>query len=149
MVYMMVREPQVRKGVSHSPQPKNLVTSSQHGTMGTIRCWASTGLSKMETSITSGASQHLIGQQWYRDYNCNQRTCRTAEGTLTRRLILASSRVRKRCDFSFFRINDLPEEPCRECVLMSPPCVMCLPSDKPLWLAPFVRGTEDDICSGL
>jgi hypothetical protein len=148
LVYMMVREPRVRKGVSHSPQPKNLVTTSQHGTMGTIRCWV-TGMLKMETSITSGASQHLIGQQWYRDYNRNQKKCRKAEGMLTKRLILASSGVRKRCVFLFFRINVLPVEPCRECVLMSPPCVMCFPFGKPLWLAPFVRGTDDEICSGL
>jgi hypothetical protein len=145
----MVREPRVRKGVSRSPQPKDLVTSSQHGTMGTIRCWVSTGLLKMETSITSGASQHLIGQQWYRDYNRNQKTCRKAEGTLTRRLILVSSVVRKRCLFSSFIINDLPVEPCRECVLMSPPCVKCFRFGKPLWLVPFVGGTEGEICSGL
>lgn len=128
----MVREPQVRKGVSRSLQPKDLVTSLQHETMGTIRCWVSTGLLKMETSIASGASQHSIGQQWYRDYNRNQRTCRKVEGTLKRRLILVSSGVRKRCDFSFFRINDVPVESCRECVLMSPRCVKCFRSGKPL-----------------
>lgn len=146
---MMIYEPRVRKEVSHSPQPMNLVTSSQHGTMGTIRCWVSTGMLKMETSITSGANQHLIGQQWYRDYNRNLKTCRKAEGMLTKPLILVSSRVRKRSVFLYLEYMFLPVEPCRECVLMSRPCVMCFPSGKPLWLAPFVRGTDDEICSGL
>ncbi len=101
----------------------------------------------MVTSITSGAIQHLIGPRCYRDYNRDLKTCRKGEGTLKKRLTLASPGVRYDA-FLFFEINDLPVEPCRECVLMSSSCVMCFPFDKPLWLVPFIRGTEDKMWSG-
>ena len=94
LAYMMIGESRVRKGLDHSQQPKDLVTSSLYETMRTVRCWVSMGMLMLETSITSGASQHLIGQQCNRDYNRNQNTCRKAEGTLTKRQTLASPVVR-------------------------------------------------------
>lgn len=102
LVYMMIGESRVRKGLGHSQQPKDLVTSSQYETMRTVRCWVSTGMLTLETSITSGASQHLIGQQCNQDYNRNQNTCRKAEGMLTKRRTLASPVVRKRKNDVFF-----------------------------------------------
>jgi hypothetical protein len=100
----------------------------------------------METSITLGAGQHLIGQQCNRDYNSNQKTCRKVEGMLTKRRTLSSPGVRKRKNNTFF--FDLPVEPCRECVLMSRSCVKCFPFGRPLWLVPFIRGREDEIWFG-
>jgi hypothetical protein len=141
----MVGESRIRKGLSHSQQPENLVTSSQHETVRTIRCWVSTGMLKMETSIKLGASQHLIGQQCNRDYN---RTCRKTEGMLTKRRTLASPGVRKGKNTAIFFTNDSPVEPCRECVLMSLSCVKCFPFGTPLWLVPFIRGREDEIWFG-
>jgi hypothetical protein len=141
----MVGESRIRKWLSHSQQPKNLVTSSRHETMRTIRCWVSTGMLKMETSITLGASQHLIGQRCNRNYNRNQKACKKVEGTSTKRRTLASPGVRKRKSNAIFFTNDLPVEPCRECVLMSPSCVKCFPSGRPLWLVPLIRGREDEL----
>lgn len=99
MACMTVGESRAGKGSIHSQQPKNLVTSSQRETVRKVRCWVSTGMWKMVTSITLRASQHLIGQQCNRDYNRNQKTRRKAEGMLTKWRILASLGVRKRKAF--------------------------------------------------